>query len=306
MQHGIVILPDQPWSHAVGRWQRAEEYGFDHAWTFDHLMWRSLRNRPWYAALPTLTAAATVTSRIRLGTLVAGPNIRHPLTFAKDVMTLDDVSAGRAICGIGAGAANGFDNHVFGRALLSGTERADRFSEFAELTSQLLHQRETSFEGQYFTARDAAMYPGCVQRPAVPLAVAASGTRAMRTAARFGQAWITLGDPAQSEPAHFEHTLPLLKDQTRLLDDACRAEGRDPADVDRIVLAGAQMGGVLDSPDSFTTAQGRIAELGFTGMIIFWPRPEEPFRGSEQRLEDIAHLLSAGSSATVAPAEEPV
>src|SRR2546425_2234722 len=103
MRVGIVVLPDVRWSVAASRWRRAEEYGFDHAWTYDHLGWRSLVDGPWFSAVPTLTAAATVTSTIRLGTFVASPNYRHPVPFARELITLDDVSDGRFILGVGAG-----------------------------------------------------------------------------------------------------------------------------------------------------------------------------------------------------------
>jgi alkanesulfonate monooxygenase SsuD/methylene tetrahydromethanopterin reductase-like flavin-dependent oxidoreductase (luciferase family) len=94
---GIVILPDERWSVAARRWRLAEEYGFAHAWTYDHLGWRSLVDGPWFDAVPTLTAAALETSRIRLGTLVASPNFRHPVPFARQVTALDDISGGRIV-----------------------------------------------------------------------------------------------------------------------------------------------------------------------------------------------------------------
>src|SRR5207248_3255349 len=76
---GIVILPEDRWWAAEPKWRAAEEYGFDHAWTYDHLGWRNLVDGPWFSAVPTLTAAAMVTSRIRLGTFVASPVARHPV-----------------------------------------------------------------------------------------------------------------------------------------------------------------------------------------------------------------------------------
>src|SRR5712691_6295579 len=100
MRIGVLILPDFRWSTAQNAWRRAEELGFAHAWTYDHLAWRTLRDAPWFAALPTLTAAASVTTTIRLGTLVASANFRHPVAFAKELMTLDDISGGRLTVGL--------------------------------------------------------------------------------------------------------------------------------------------------------------------------------------------------------------
>ena len=105
MRVGIVILPEQRWGDAHARWTRAEEYGFAHAWTYDHLGWRDLVDGPWFDAIVTLTAAADATSSIRLGTLVASPNFRHPVHFAREITALDDVCGGRLTLGLGAGAA---------------------------------------------------------------------------------------------------------------------------------------------------------------------------------------------------------
>ncbi|MGZ4589020.1 MAG: LLM class flavin-dependent oxidoreductase, partial [Mycobacteriaceae bacterium] len=105
MRVGVVLLPQARWrgpDGAAQQWLRVEALGFDHAWTYDHLSWRSLVDEPWFATVPVLAAAAVTTSRIRLGTWVASPNYRHPVPFAKELMTLDDLSGGRFILGIGA------------------------------------------------------------------------------------------------------------------------------------------------------------------------------------------------------------
>jgi alkanesulfonate monooxygenase SsuD/methylene tetrahydromethanopterin reductase-like flavin-dependent oxidoreductase (luciferase family) len=103
MRVGIIILPTDRWSDQARRWQQAEAYGFDHGWTYDHLTWDPLAGMPWGATIPTLVAAATVTSTLPLGTWVASPNYRHPVTLARELAALDDVSGGRAVLGIGAG-----------------------------------------------------------------------------------------------------------------------------------------------------------------------------------------------------------
>ena len=111
---GVVILPQFSWPEARARWRSLEDRGFAHGWTYDHLAWRNLADQPWFGTIPTLTAAATATSTLRLGTWVASPNFRHPVTLAKDLMTLDDVSGGRVIAGVGAGGI-GWDATVLGR-----------------------------------------------------------------------------------------------------------------------------------------------------------------------------------------------
>src|SRR3982751_7103261 len=132
MRVGIVILPELRWAQAQERWRRAEEYGFAHAWTYDHLAWRDLADGPWFDAIATLTAAATVTTTVRLGTLVASANFRHPVHFAREVTALDDISGGRLLLGLGAGGT-GFDSAVLGEPELTPRRRVDRFTEFADL-----------------------------------------------------------------------------------------------------------------------------------------------------------------------------
>src|SRR6476620_4514600 len=131
MRIGITILPELRWARAQERWRRAEEYGFAHAWTYDHLAWRDLADGPWFDAITTLTAAATVTDRIRLGTLVASANFRHPVHFAREITALDDISDGRLVLGLGAGGS-GFDATVLGGPEITARTRADRYAEFVE------------------------------------------------------------------------------------------------------------------------------------------------------------------------------
>ena len=142
MRIGIVILPDQRWAESQRRWRQVDEWGFDHAWTYDHLGWRDLVDGPWFDSMATLTAAATVTSRIRLGTLVASPNFRHPAAFARQITTVDDVSAGRLLLGLGAGGI-GFDSAVLGGETLPPRQRVDRFAEFTELLDLILREDGT-------------------------------------------------------------------------------------------------------------------------------------------------------------------
>src|SRR5689334_21764959 len=189
-----VILPYVRW-HEGGRsaWQRAERLGFHTAYTYDHLSWRTFRDGPWFGAVPTLTAAAVATERIRLGTLVTNPNFRHPVTLAKDLITLDDLSGGRITLGIGAGTT-GFDAAVLGQDAWSPRELADRFAEFLALRDRLLTEPDVSYYGTFYSAYEARNIPGCVQQPRLPFAVAATGPRGLALAARHGQSWVTTGD----------------------------------------------------------------------------------------------------------------
>jgi alkanesulfonate monooxygenase SsuD/methylene tetrahydromethanopterin reductase-like flavin-dependent oxidoreductase (luciferase family) len=280
---GIVILPDRRWSETGPRWRRAEEYGFDHAWTYDHLGWRDLVDGPWFDAVPTLTAAATVTSRIRLGTLVASPNFRHPVHFAREVTALDDISGGRLTLGLGAGGV-GFDAAVLGGAELAPRVRVDRFGEFVELLDLVLREERTTWRGEHYVAVDARGAPGCRQRPRVPFLVAANGPRSMRLAVRFGQGWVTTGERSDS----LEQWWRGIAGAARRFDDVAADGGRDPATVDRLLFLDSAPVYSLTSMTSFVDAIGRAEELGFTDVITHWPRPSSWYAGDEAVLEAVA------------------
>jgi len=283
---GVLILPEHPWRESRVLWQRAEELGFAHAWTYDHLTWRGHRDLAWFSAVPTLTAAALATERIRLGTLVASPNFRHPLTLAKEIVTLDDISSGRITLGIGKGSA-GWDATMIPAEPLQPRQRSERFREFVELIDLLLRQPEASYTGTFYSVRDARTYPGCVQRPRVPLAIAASGRRGMRVAARFAETWVTNGDRTRPGPVDAAQGARDVRDQIKLLEDACIEEGRDPAEFSRLVLTGPILTSGLGSVDEFDDTVGRYAAIGVTDLVVHWPRAEEPYAADYSTFERI-------------------
>jgi len=288
VRYGIVILADQRWAQAARRWRLAEEYGFDHAWTYDHLGWRDLVDGPWFDAVPTLTAAASVTSRISLGTFVASPNNRQPVSFARQLTALDDISGGRFVLGLGAGAAApSYDAVVFGGEPLSTRERADRFAEFTELLDLLLREDRVTWHGQYYAAEGARNLPGCVQQPRLPFVVAANGMRSMRLAARFGEGWVTTGDRAGGVAAWWQ----TIADAAGRFDDALDAAGRPSEQVRRFLSLDASGTFALSSLDYFADAVGRAGELGFTDVVTHWPRPAGWYAGDESVLEAVADKI---------------
>jgi alkanesulfonate monooxygenase SsuD/methylene tetrahydromethanopterin reductase-like flavin-dependent oxidoreductase (luciferase family) len=285
VRFGIVILPDQRWTQAARRWRQAEEYGFDHAWTYDHLGWRSLVDGPWFDAVPTLTAAAMVTSRIALGTLVASPNFRHPVSFARQLTALDDISDGRFVFGVGAGAGGAsFDTKVLGQPELSLRERGERFAEFVGLLDQLLTTDHVTWTGRYYSAVDARNLPGCVQRPRIPFVIAANGKRSIALAARYGEGWVTTGDRTGGLAAWWQS----VAEASGLLDEALAAAGRPSEEVRRYLSLDASGTFALTSQDYFDDAVGRAGQLGFTDVVTHWPRPEGPYAGDESVLEAVA------------------
>ncbi|MFY1677807.1 MULTISPECIES: LLM class flavin-dependent oxidoreductase [unclassified Streptomyces] len=289
MRLSTVILPIHRWSEGQKIWRRAEDLGFHAAYTYDHLSWRSFRDGPWFGALPTLTAAASVTEDIRLGTLVTSPNFRHPVTLAKELISLDDISGGRLTLGIGAGG-NGFDATALGQDAWTPRERADRFAEFVPLLDRLLTEGAVSQRGDFYAAEEARNLPGCVQRPRLPFAVAATGPRGLRLAARHGQGWVTTGDPKLSETGTPEESADALRGQIEKLGKACADAGRDAAELDKILLHGftPERNGPLRSVDAFVDFAGRHREIGFTEIVVHWPIPDSVFAADQAVFERIA------------------
>jgi len=289
MRIGIAILQDVPWAVARERWRRAEAYGFDHGWVYDHLAWGPLVDAPWFDAVPTLAAAAAATSRIRLGTFVASPNFRHPVPFTRALTTLDDISAGRLIVGVGAGGVGGFDAKVLGAPPLTPRARVDRFAEFLELLDLLLRTDGVTWRGAHYAAVDARSRPGCVQSPRVPFVVAANGPRAMRLAVRYGQGWVTTGTGGDDHDAWWRGVAQAVA----RLDEALADAGRPPGDLDRYLALDGGPVYSLSSVDAFADALGRAAALGFTDVVTHWPRPDDPYAGSEAVLEEVAATVLA-------------
>jgi alkanesulfonate monooxygenase SsuD/methylene tetrahydromethanopterin reductase-like flavin-dependent oxidoreductase (luciferase family) len=285
-----VILPVDRWHEGGGAtWRRAEELGFHAAYTYDHLTWRTFRDGPWFGALPTLTAAATATSRLRLGTLVTSPNFRHPVALAKELMSLDDISGGRVTLGIGAGG-NGFDATALGQRAWTPRERADRFGEFVPLLDRLLTDDSVTHHGTHYSAVEARNLPGCVQRPRLPFAVAATGPRGLALAARYGQGWVTTGDPKLFEEGTPQQSVEAIRGQIGRLGTACAELGRDVAELDKLLLTGftPDRGRPLESVDAFVDFAGRHRELGVTEIVLHWPIPDSDFAADQAVFEKIA------------------
>jgi len=292
MRFGIIILPQDPWPIARRKWQSAEGLGFDHAWTYDHLSWRSLADQPWHATIPTLTAAAAATETIKLGTFVTSPNFRHPVPFAKDVATVDEISGGRFILGIGSGGV-GFDASVLGQPQYSPRERHDRYSEFVELLDTLLRFETDGgvdapsgidYSGEWFTAQHARMVGTPAQSPRMPFVLAANGPKGLALVSKFGQGWVTTG-PEGAEGDEWWSAVATLSGR---LDDAAEAAGRNPKSIDRYLSLDFAGQYSLESVGAFDDLVGRAAELGFTDVLSHWPRADGIYAGNEDVLFEVA------------------
>ncbi|WP_311734121.1 LLM class flavin-dependent oxidoreductase [Streptosporangium becharense] len=268
MQLDAVMWPDAPWPMIRDEWSHAEKIGVGRGWLYDHLLLND-RER-WHEAHTTLAAAAAVTSRIGVGTMVTSPNFRHPVTSAKAALSLDALSEGRFVLGVGAGGPGG-DSDAFGGGPLSRAERTARFGEWVELTDLLLRRPVTDFTGRFFSAHQVAIGGGEPRRP--PLAIAATGARGMELAARFADLWITQ-DVSQDPRAYAGTPHAEVRRQTALLDEICADRGREPGSLPRLAVLGYGGERPLASIEAFRDCLGRYAELGITTLAVLWPRGE--------------------------------
>ena len=294
MRFGITILTDLPWAEARPRWQAAEQMGFDHAWTYDHLVWGGLPDAPWTTATPVLGAAAAVTETIGLGTLVASPNFRHPYLLLRDAQALEDLSDGRFLLGLGTGG--NLDADLLGSESLTVRERVDRFQEFVDLLVRLREEDHVDADGRWFSTADARTLPTLRRTPYV---VAANGPRSLRYAARVGDGWVTTGPTVDGVDAWFAGL-----DEARTVYEAeLAALGRSGDDLPRFLLLDSAphlsaAGRVsLSSVEFFTDLVGRAAELGFTDVVTHWPRPDEPYAATTAVLEAVASDVIPGLQA---------
>lgn len=287
---GLVVLPSDRWSEARRQWEWAEDAGFPTAYTYDHIRWGGMPAGPWHAAYPVLAAAAMVTERIRLGTLVTSPNFRHPVALAREVVTLDDLSGGRFDLGIGAGS-QGYDAEILGHEPWNTAERAERFAEFVELLDLLLTEPMTTWSGRHYRAVEAPTTPGCRQSPRVPFTVAGGGPRSLAVAARHGQRWVTTG-PVGPGLRDAPRVLVAARRQAERLTEACAAVGREPADIGRVLLA-ADPALQPRSLGEFEDLAGPVEALGFTEIVLHHPEQSGPFGGDLPTLTEISRRYNA-------------
>ena len=272
MDLSAIVLPDRhPPALFLADVASAADGGVRTVWTYDHLTWPRLADGPWFGAVPLLAAAAMTSPSVRLGLQVATPNFRHPVPFAKELMTLDQLSGGRLDVGLGAGAP-GPDAEVLGQPALNGPARMDRFVEWVGLLDRLLTQDETSAHGEFFTAIRARQLPGCAQQPRLPFTVAATGARGLAVAVGHGQAWVTYGPYGPPVPP--QEWLAGVAEQSKRLDQQLDAAGRPRTDLRRIAQVALETVWPFASAERYADVLGHLTDAGFNEITVHWTRSD--------------------------------
>jgi alkanesulfonate monooxygenase SsuD/methylene tetrahydromethanopterin reductase-like flavin-dependent oxidoreductase (luciferase family) len=260
---------NKPWSQVLDEFTMAEGLGFDHAWLVDHLV--DTDGAPEDGCLEgwtLLAAIAALTERIRLGVLVSSNTFRHPAVLLKEAVTVDHISGGRLILGMGTGWHE--DEHRrYGIDLPLPPERVDRFEEAVELITLLMSQERTTFHGRHYHLDDAHLEPPPIQRPRIPILIAAHRPRMLRIAARYADQWDTFAAMPGTATDGVEAQ---LAERLVELDSACRAIGRDPGEIRRSTWTTRD---ALRSTDAYLDFVRRHQRQGFTDFSTVAPAPED-------------------------------
>ena len=214
------------WAEHLAIARRAEELGYDTLWVGDHLLYRlpdGSTHGPW-EAWTLLSAIAASTSRIRLGPLVASTAFHAPAMLAKLAATVDEVSGGRLILGLGAGW-NETEFRAFGFPY---DRLVSRFEEAFTIIRTLLRDGAIDFDGQFYQARDCELLPRPARPGGPPLLIGSKGERMLRITLPHVDAWNVWFADTNNRPAG----VAPLRD---LVDEICREVGRDPAAIERTV-----------------------------------------------------------------------
>ncbi|MGZ8594949.1 MAG: TIGR03619 family F420-dependent LLM class oxidoreductase [Actinomycetota bacterium] len=210
------------WPELASMARHAEAVGFDSVWVGDHYLYRGdgrPERGPW-EAWTSLAALAAVTERVTLGPLVACAGFHAPAVLAKTAATVDEISDGRLVFGIGAGW-NRTEFDAFG---IPYDRRASKFGEAFEVIRRLLAGDRVTFDGEFVAVRDAVLLPAPGRR--VPLMVGSTGERVLRAALPHADAWNTWFDAYGNTAEGFGELNARVSDVTADL-------GRDPAEVGR-------------------------------------------------------------------------
>jgi F420-dependent oxidoreductase-like protein len=236
----------------VGIATTAEEHGFDSVWVMDHLYQIEMvgpKEDPMLEAYTLLAGIAARTRTARLGTMVTGVTYRNPALLAKIVTTLDVVSSGRAILGIGA-AWNEDEHAGYGYDFPPAGERLDRLEEALQICRAMFTEAAPIFEGRHYRISSVLNNPKPV-RGRIPVLIGGGGEkRTLRLVALYGDACNLFGDP------------DAVRHKLDVLERHCADVGRDPAEITKTILLTVQ------DPGSAQATVAAYRAVGVEGVVV--------------------------------------
>jgi F420-dependent oxidoreductase-like protein len=273
MRFSIWLGTEQTWEEIVTSAEHASGTGWGGIWLADHFMPNGARSSvPRLEAWTTAAALAARVDRVRVGVLVTGNTYRHPAVLAKMAATVDRMSYGRLVLGLGAGWQEN-EHEAYGIELPAVGKRLARLDEACQVIRLLLSQERSNFEGTFYQLVDAPCEPKPVQRP-LPLLIGGGGERTtMRIAARYADEWNCWGLPE------------LMAHKSEVLERHCLEIGRDPASIMRSAQALVLMSDdaqqlkkwrsedsaaprIIGAPSEVADVIGRYSEIGISEFVV--------------------------------------
>jgi probable F420-dependent oxidoreductase len=265
--------------------ERAEQLGFDSVWVMDHLTMREASGtQPVWEGWSLLSALAATTRRVELGTLVVATSFRNPALLAKMADTVDEISAGRLILGLGAGWHEP-EYRAFGYPF---DHRASRFAEAFAIVRTLLRDGQIDHVGRYYEARDCTLVPRGPRPHGPPILVGAGGERMLALVARHADLWngCWYRTPDDATP------------RLQAVDAACREVGRDPSSLGRTAGLWINVTNPTHPDRPYLDSPGAIADhlRGFAarGVSHVQLRLDPLNLGSVEKIAPALELLDRG------------
>ena len=225
MRFSFWPTPSLPFEETLALGTHIEQSGWDGMWLADHFMPNAAdTSAPWPEAWTTLSALAARVPRVRLGTMVSGNTYRHPAVLAKMAATVDHISGGRLVLGLGSGWQEN-EHEQYGIEFSTVPGRLARLDEACQVIKALFEENKASFNGEFYSLTDASLEPKPVQSP-LPLLIGGGGEKVtLKITAKYANEWNVWG------------TVDTLKAKMRILDQHCETVGRDPSDIQRSAVA---------------------------------------------------------------------
>jgi alkanesulfonate monooxygenase SsuD/methylene tetrahydromethanopterin reductase-like flavin-dependent oxidoreductase (luciferase family) len=275
---------DVTWEDWLALAEACEEHGVGTMFRSDHyLSVDDRRERGSLDAWGTITALGAVTEQLRLGTMVSPATFRHPAVLAKAAVTADHVSGGRVEVGIGAGWWER-EHELYGFELPPVGPRMDALEEQMQIVRGHWGKGPFDFDGEYFSARELDALPKPVQKPLPLILGGRGGPRSLRLAARYGDEYNTVMATAEE-----------VADIRRRLDEACEAEGRDPASLPLSMMTGWLVGADRDELVHRASRLSQWKGEGDDGEAFIAGLRESTSLGTgEEAVEQLRELEAAG------------